>query len=223
MPRSGTTLVEQIVSSHSQVNGAGELPFLSYFGDALASGKRLVSIKRLQSVRYSYLNELTKASKGKPFVTDKMPQNFKYIGLICAAIPEAKIIHVERDQAATCWSNFKHYFPAKGLGYSYDLLDTVRYFELYKNFMSIWEELVTNKIYHLNYDKLTVDQENQTKQLIKYLDLDWEDACLFPEENNRKVKTASQLQIRQKVYKDSSQKWRKFEPYLNGIFDKFFA
>ena len=223
MPRSGTTLVEQIVSSHSQVNGAGELPFLSYFGDALASGKRLLSKKRLQSVRHSYLNELKKASQGKPFVTDKMPQNFKYIGIICAAIPEAKIIHVERDQAATCWSNFKHYFPAKGLGYSYDLLDTVRYFELYKKFMAIWEELVANKIYHLNYDKLTVDQENQTKQLIKYLDLDWEDACLFPEENNRKVKTASNLQIRQKVYKDSSRNWRKFEPYLNGIFDRFFA
>ena len=222
MPRSGSTLVEQIVSSHSQVNAAGELPFLSYFGDALASGKSFPSMKRLQAVRYSYLNKLKKASEGKPFVTDKMPQNFKYIGLICAAIPEAKIIHVERDAAATCWSNFKHYFPAKGLGYSYDLLDTIRYFELYKNFMSIWGELVANKIYHFNYDKLTVDQENQTKQLIKYLGLDWEDACLFPEKNKRKVGTASELQIRRKVYKGSSQSWQKFKPYLEGIFDRFF-
>ena len=222
MPRSGTTLVEQIISSHSMVNAAGELPFLGHFGNKIATGERTISRKNLNFVRSSYLKELNNLSDGKLFVTDKMPHNFMYIGLICASIPEAKIIHIGRDPAATCWSNFKHYFPVQGLGYSYNLKDTVNYFELYEDLMSCWDELVGNRIFHLNYDELTVDQENQTKQLLRHLGLDWEASCLSPEKNKRIVKTASQLQIKQKVYKGSSESWKKFEPYLNGIFDKFF-
>jgi hypothetical protein len=149
-----------------------------------------------------------------------MPNNFFYIGLICSALPEAKIIHVKRNPAATCWSNYKQHFAAKGLGYSYDLLDVVHYFQMYEELMLFWDEHYPGKIYHLDYEQLTTDQESETKKLIQYLGIDWEDACLFPEENKRYVKTASSLQVRKKVYKGSSEEWKKFEKYLDRAFDE---
>ena len=217
MPRSGTTLVEQIVSSHSQVCGAGELSFLDRFGGKICLGDEVISSKNLLEVRKAYLNELKKVSENKPFVTDKMPHNFINIGVIVKALPEAKIIHVKRDPAATIWSNFKYYFHAKGLGYSYKLEDTVAFYKLYQNLVEFWDESYGDKIYHIDYDKLTVKQEPETKRLLEYLELDWEDACLSPQENKRSVRTASQLQVREKVYKGSSKAWRKFEPYLKDV------
>ena len=221
MPRSGTTLAEQIISSHSQVHGAGELPFLSRFGSSLSLGNQIISSESVLRIRNAYLNELEKVSNECPFVTDKMPQNFLYIGLLLKALPEAKVIHVQRDPAATCWSNFKHYFSTNGLGYSYDLSDTANYFKLSQNLMDFWNQQYSDQIYHLDYDKLTLEQESETRKLIEHLELDWEDNCLSPQENKRSVRTASQQQVRQKVYTGSSQAWRKFEPYLNGVFDEF--
>ena len=148
-----------------------------------------------------------------------MPHNFLFIPLICAALPEARIIHVQRDHVATCWSNFKQYFVSKDLAYRYDLYNVITYYKLYLDLMQLWQSQYSNKIYNLNYETLTTDQENQTRKLISYLDLTWDDACLSPQENIRSVKTASQQQVRQKVYKGSSEAWRKYEPYLNGIFD----
>ena len=113
MPRSGTTLIEQIISSHSQVTGAGELDYTKQFGGALTVGHKPINSETVQVFRKSYLAELAKRAQGQAFVTDKMPQNFRYIALICAALPEAKIIHVQRNSKATCWSNFKHYFSSK--------------------------------------------------------------------------------------------------------------
>jgi hypothetical protein len=219
MPRSGTTLVEQIISCHSKIEGAGELPFVGRFGGLIADGTRSMSADNFSGFYRSYTSELEKISNGKPFVTDKMPQNFLYIGLILKTFPGAKIIHVKRDPAATCWSNFSHYFEQKGLGYSYSLDDTVRYFGFYKKLIDFWEQLHTGCIYHLDYERLIVEQEIETKRLIEYLELDWEEPCLLPEENERIVKTASQQQVREKIYAGSSQAWRKFEPYLNGALD----
>ena len=149
-----------------------------------------------------------------------MPQNFRFIALICTAFPEAKIVHVQRNAEATCWSNFKHYFASKGLGYSYNLSDTVKYYGLYKELMHFWSQSYSDRIYNLDYDKLTEDQEPETRRLIKHLGLNWEDACLAPQNNKRSVKTASQQQVRQKVYKGSSPAWRKYEPFLDGVFDE---
>ena len=147
-----------------------------------------------------------------------MPQNFRFIALICAAFPEAKIVHVRRRAEATCWSNFKHYFTSKGLGYSYDLADTVRYYNLYVDLMHFWYQSYSYRIYNLDYDKLTEDQELETRSLIDYLGLDWQEPCLAPQKNQRFVKTASQQQVREKVYKGSSQHWRKYEPMLSAFF-----
>ena len=221
MPRSGTTLVEQIISSHSEVHGAGELPFLSRFTHVNNIYNQTISSVSILEVRKNYLNELEKVSHGKPFVTDKMPQNFLHISILLKALPEAKVIHVKRDPAATCWSNFKHYFSSRGLGYCYNLKDTVNYFKLYQDLMYSWDQQYSDQIYHLDYDKLTVEQEPETRKLVEYLKLGWEDDCLSPHKNKRSIRTASQQQVREKVYTGSSQAWRKFEPYLNGVFDEF--
>ena len=220
MPRSGTTLVEQIVSAHSEVTGAGELSLFGKLGGLFGFGHQSASPEKLLQVRQLYLNQLIKLSGGKKFVTDKMPQNFLYLGLISIVLPEARIIHVKRDPAATCWSNFKQYFPVDGLGYSYSLKDTVDYFCLYQDLMKFWAKFLNIKIYQLNYDVLTINQKEETKKLIDYLDLNWEESCLNPQDNKRTIRTASQLQVRERVYKGSSHVWRKFSPFLDGIFDQ---
>ena len=127
MPRSGTTLVEQIISSHSQVMGGGELKDIIFYGISILTGKTSCSEKKLVEFRNLYLDKITSIANENLYITDKMPQNFLGICLICSAFPEAKIIHVKRDPAATCWSNFRNYFP-DDLGYSCSLQDVVNYY-----------------------------------------------------------------------------------------------
>ena len=219
MPRSGTSLVEQIISSHSKVAGAGELKLVEHLGKKLPLNPKSISIEAISEFRQRYLSELSKLSHGKHFVTDKMPHNFLFIPLICAAFPEAKIVHVQRNAAATCWSNYKQYFAVEGLGYCYDLKDVVSYYSLYSDLVEFWQAKYSDRIYNLNYEKLTKDQESETRELINILGLDWDKACLSPHKNKRRVRTASNQQVRQKVYKGSSEAWRKYEPYLGGAFD----
>ena len=223
MPRSGTTLVEQIISSHSEVTGAGELSFVSQYGHSLAIGSKAPSEVRIKQFREKYLSSIVNYAKGNKFFTDKMPHNFRFIPLICAAFPEAKIVHVQRDAGAVCWSNYKQYFVSSSIGYCYDLEDVTAYYELYKDLMEFWQSEYNDRIYNLHYEQLTVEQEKETKKLIKHLKIDWDEACLSPHENKRSVRTASQQQVRKKVYQGSSKAWRKYEPYLNGAFDCFTA
>ena len=219
MPRSGTTLVEQIISSHSKVTGAGELPYVAQFGTVIANGFSQINYKILLDFRHNYLKKLNDMSNGNLIVTDKMPQNFRYIGLLAAALPEAKIIHVKRNPAAVCWANYKQYFGSDTMAYSYAIDDIINYHALYENLMDFWTNTLTDRIYQLNYEQLTVNQESETRQLIDYLGLDWDEKCLSPQNNVRGVATASNVQIRKKVYKGSSQQWKKYQPFLNGAFD----
>lgn len=218
LPRSGTTLVEQIVSSHSEVTGAGELGHVAEFGKSLASGAIEISADLVQEFRDKYLAELEKIGGGNHMVVDKAPLNFLYMSLLKIAFPEARVIHVRRNSAAVCWANFKHYFPSEGLGYSYAVEDMVQYYGLYCNLMKYWTEQFPDFIYELDYELLTVNQEEETRKMIEYLGLTWQEACLRPEENDRAVTTASNIQIREKVYRDSSLKWKSYEPYLRGAF-----
>ena len=219
MPRSGTTLVEQIISSHSQVTGAGELNFAANFGDSIARGLSEVDTNALLDFRENYLAKLEIISNDSPIVTDKMPHNFCYMGLLTAALPEAKIVLVKRNPAAVCWSNYKQYFKNESLGYCYALNDVVKYYSLYENLMEFWAKSLTNKIYNIDYDLLTINQQDETRKLIDYLGLDWEKKCLSPQDNRRSVATASNVQVRQKVYQVSSQQWVKYKPFLNGALD----
>ena len=158
MPRSGTTLVEQIISSHSRVTGAGELNFIHRFGSKLAVGLTKANTEALSVFRNRYLKEIAKRSNCQGYLTDKMPQNFRYIGLIRAAFPEAKIIHVYRDAKATCWSNYKHYFSS-GNGFTFNQEDLVKFFQHYSEIMEFWHKLFPNKIYDLSYEKITENQK----------------------------------------------------------------
>ena len=219
MPRSGTTLVEQIISAHPQVTDAGELPYASQFGAAIASGFSEVNNQVLLDFRQKYLAKLRNVCKGSHIVTDKMPQNFLYIGLLAAAFPEARILHVKRNPAAVCWANYKQYFESKSIGYCYAIDDVISYHKLYEDLMDFWTTALPNRIYKLDYELLTVNQESETRQLIEYLGLDWDENCLSPQNNTRSVATASNLQVRQKVYKGSSEQWKKYQPFLNGVLD----
>ena len=223
MPRSGTTLVEQIISSHLQVTGAGELKFAKQFGAAIATGITEVNNQSLLDFRHNYLSKLQNVSNGNLIVTDKMPQNFRYIGLLAAAFPEAKIIHVKRNPAAVCWANYKRYFVSKNIGYCYAIDDVISYHKLYENLMDFWTSTLSKRIYNLDYEQLTVNQETETRQLIESLGLEWDENCLSPQNNTRRVATASNLQVRQKVYQGSSEQWKKFQPFLNGAFDGFLS
>ena len=196
------------------------MDYVHRYGQSIAKGVIKPNPEVISDFRKSYIEALKNRSDNRSIVTDKMPHNVQYIGLIFAAFPDAKIIHVNRGPSATCWSNYKHYFSTKGLGYSYDLDDIVAYFGLYQDLMLFWQKHYGGRIYNLNYDKLTLNQEDETKRLIHYLGLEWEDDCLSPHNNKRSVSTASSLQVRQKVYQGSSQQWRRFEPYLDGVFDQ---
>jgi len=219
MPRSGTSLVEQIITSHSEVTGAGELPFVEILGDSIARGISQLDTEVLLNFSKIYRSKLQLFSNESQIVTDKMPQNFRYIGLLTSAFPDAKIVHVKRNSAAVCWGNYKQFFVSKSLGYCYELSDVVRYYALYQNLMKFWELRCGNRIYNLDYELLTINQEDETKKLIQYLGLDWENECLAPQDNMRSVSTASNMQVRQKIYQGSSHGWKKFKPFLNGVLD----
>ena len=218
MPRSGSTLAEHIISSHSKVRGGGELTHVEKFGKSLATGEVEVTPDRIIEFRRKYLEEIAKIVEGKTVIIDKGPQNYLYLGLLHIAFPEARFVHVKRNAPAVCWANFKQYFPADGFGYCCSLSDVVAYHGLYEELMSYWNELLPCTIYELDYEALTVDQEAETKKLIRHLGLQWEDSCLRPEDNDRPVATASNLQIRGPVYSGSSANWRSFAPYIGDAF-----
>lgn len=217
MPRSGTSLVEQILASHSGVHGAGELRLLDQSVSTIEWQSGQISAHQLQSVRDSYLSGLEKLAVSESYVTDKMPLNFQRIGFIVAALPEAKIIHVKRDARATCWSCFKNYFSEKGNGFAYDLHDVAEYFRMYTDLMAFWHEKYPGRIYDLSYEALTENQEEESRNLLEYVGLDWEDQCLSFHENRRAVRTASAVQVRQKMYQGSSEEWRRYETHLEPL------
>jgi len=217
MPRSGTTLVEQIVSAHSQVKGAGELSLAGDLGRGFLNGAG-VTASGLKRFREDYLAGLAEVSEGLPFVTDKMPHNFRLTPLICAALPEARVLHVVRDARSVCWSNLKQYFTAQSLGYCNDPADVVAYHGLYRNWMKRCEQAWPGRVRRLNYGALTSAPETQTRALIADLGLDWEGACLAPQNNPRRVHTASAGQVRDKIHPERPDEWRRYEAWLGEIF-----
>lgn len=218
MPRSGTSLVHQIIDSHNKVHGAGELTVLSkvineFFRNYDENND--ISEDELLEIRKKYLQYISNLNIDENIFIDKMPLNFRHIGFIISAFPEAKIIHMNRDSMATCWSIYKYYF--NGNLYSYNQKDLANYFNSYKDLMSFWSKIFPNKIYDLSYENLTVDQESETRKLIDYCELDWDDNCLNFYKNKGAVKTTSALQVRQKMYQGSSEVWKKYENYLQPL------
>jgi hypothetical protein len=146
-----------------------------------------------------------------------MPTNFENIGFILKAFPEAKIIHLKRDAMAICWSNYQRYFPSEVMGFQYDMEDLARFYISYSKLMNFWHEQFPSQIYDINYEFLTTNQENETKKLLAYCNLEWDENCLNFHKQKRTVKTASALQVKEKMYQGSSEAWKKYESHLKPL------
>ena len=225
MPRSGTTLAEQIISAHPEVHGAGELNYLSegienfLMKDKIFLENTIQDFKTnyLESVQSYYIEGLKKLKYQEKYVVDKAPLNFRWIGFIKTIFPDAKIIHCQRDAMDTCFSNFKNFFSAGTLSFTYDLNDLGTYFNLYKNLMEFWLSIFRNDIYNLSYEKLINKQEEETKNLLTYLGLPWSKLCLEPHKNKKIVATASLAQVRNPIYKSSVNRWQNYSDELKTL------
>ena len=222
MPRSGTTLVEQILASHPDITGLGELPHLSnaVFESNLIK-ENFIETNKITELADNYSQNIKPYNIETKYFTDKMPLNFQWIPFIYLAFPNAKIINVRRENIAVCWSIYKHYFSANGNGYAYNLDDIADFYNSYENYL----ELITDKLPQLNfinfsYDELTRSQEKNTRDLLNYLDLPFDKKCLEFHKNDRSVRTASNSQVRKKMYKNSSAQWTNYSSELANLKSK---
>ena len=226
MPRSGTSLTEQIITSHSNVFGAGELPQLSrivktnlIINDDLSEESILNLVKNedfANQLRTDYYNYLKRFNASEAFITDKAPLNFRWIGFIKILFPNSRIIHCSRNPKDNCLSIFKNYFEA-GLNFSYNQKELATYYNLYLDLMNFWKERFPNTIYNAQYDKIIEDPHNEIKNMIKFCNLNWEEDCLKFYNNKTPIKTLSTAQARKPIYKSSKNSFEKFAPFLTDL------
>lgn len=226
MPRSGTTLTEQIIASHPEVYGAGELRDVMELTETLQPdrldldfGVRVKDITNAQIADFGtrYIEGLKARAPESPYITDKMPGNFHYLGLIHLMLPNAKIIHVNRNPLDNCISCFTRLF-AHGQANTYDLEELGHYYKCYKDLMQHWQNVLPEgSFYDLQYERLVDNTEEEAKKLIDYCGLDWNDSCLEFYKNKRKIRTASVTQVRKPIYKSSKQRWKNYEQFLDPL------
>jgi len=223
MPRSGTTLLEQILASHPTVHGAGELETLprllalheSRVGKPFPELVETLAKDELQSFADDYLESLHRLAPTAGHIVDKMPNNFLRIGLIKLAFPAARIIHVQRDPVDTCLSCFSKSFSGD-LPYSYNLAELARYYRAYERLMIHWQQVLPGgSILNIRYEDLVADLEGQSRQVLAFCDIPWHQQCLQFHQNPRTVRTSSLTQVRQPLYTSSVGRWHSF-PELVG-------
>ncbi|MGM0658739.1 MAG: tetratricopeptide repeat-containing sulfotransferase family protein [Pseudomonadota bacterium] len=228
LPRAGSTLVEQILASHSQVDGTLELP------NILAMAHRLNGrLQRGEAPRYpdvlaelapgkfaemgqQYIDETRIHRQGAPYFTDKMPNNFRHIGLILSILPNARIIDARRAPMSCCFSGFKQLF-AEGQEFSYSLDDIGRYYAGYVDLMDHWKLLYPDSILQVDYEDVVEDLEAQVRRMLEFLGLEFEPACVEFHRTQRSVRTASSEQVRKPIYRTGVEQWRNFEPWLGAL------
>ena len=223
MPRSGTTLVEQILSRHPDVAAGGELMF---WGERVASFRVSASDgidpAWVRNAAQDYRSLLTSISSTARRVTDKRPNNFQLIGFIHAVFPRARIIHCVRHPVDTCLSIYFQSF-ARRMDFAYDRDDLVSSFRQYQRLMAHWRNLLPeDRFLEVKYEELVSNPDKITRGMVRFCGLEWNDACLHSEHNKRAVRTASVWQVRQPVYKTSVARWRNYEPWL-GAFQSLLA
>jgi tetratricopeptide (TPR) repeat protein len=222
MPRSGTTLVEQIISSHPNAGAGGELRFWNERGpEFIAEGTELSPTKAGQ-LAGDYRAQLRRIAPAAIRITDKMPFNFFWLGLIAAVLPNASILHCRRSPVDTCLSIYFTRFATRQ-DFAYSSGDIVFYYEQYVRLMNHWRTTLSpDRFLEVDYEDLIADQERVTRQIITFIGLEWDASCLRPERNPRDVKTVSMWQARQPVYRTSVERWRRYEPWL-GEFRRLLA
>jgi len=188
----------------------------------MISGLLPINKNSIMQVRQSYISSIRKHSAGASFFTDKMPHNFRFIPYILSAFPEAIVLNVTRDPGAVCWSNYTQHFTSKGLHYSYNLNDLTQYYTMYHKMMEVWLRKYTSQVTQVPYESLTENTEASVSEILRKIGVPWEATCLSPEKNTRGISTASQLQIRKKIYTNSSLNWHSYKPFLAGAFDSLY-
>lgn len=227
MPRSGSTLVEQILSSHPSIHGAGELEAFpkamhTEFARSGSAGQypesaRLLDGAAARRIGSQYLAQLPSAAGQAARVVDKMPDNFFSVGLLHLTLPNARIIHTVRHPMDTCWSCYSRLFTT-GQPFSYDLGELARYYRRYEELMAHWRAVLPSGVMiDVAYEDVVEDLEGQARRLIEFCGLAWDDRCLSFHQNRRTVKTASAVQVRRPLYRSSLQRWRRYEPWLGPL------
>ena len=219
MPRSGTSLVEQILSGHSAVYAAGELDAmaLAVRKNALSSPQSKLNKAMLKTIRNFYISDIHALPTDCGIITDKMPLNFKWISVIRVILPNAPILHLKRHPMAVCFSNFRYFFQSHGMRYSNDLMDIGRYYLAYDQLMQRHMADHGDAITTIDYESLTQDPKQHIEALLEKLGLEWQDACLKIEDNKRSVKTVSNVQIRSSIYTKSSEEWQNYDKELQPL------
>ena len=226
LPRSGSTLVEQILASHSQVEGTMELhnilamvrqlDHLDANRDGYPERIRELTVDELTGLGRRYVEETQAVRSGRPRFIDKMPNNFSHVGLIHAILPNARIVDVRRHPLDACFSNYKQYF-ANGQSFSYDLEDLGRYYRCYLALMDHWDEVLPGRVMHLQYEQLIRDPQEAVRRLLDHCGLPFEAATLNFHENRRPVRTASSEQVRQPLYASGVGYWKRFAGELEPL------
>ena len=229
MPRSGTTLCEQILSSHSKVDGAGELNYLTEVSgleniitpsnEGIKNLENLIGNEKIAlKARKEYLKALRSLNiNNARYICDKMPHNFVLIGLIRLILPEAKIIYCKRDPMDNCFSLYSHKFTELSHQYSYNQKTLAQYYKLHVSLINEWIKNYGKSIFVLDNEELVNNQEKISRQLLDFCDLEWEDQCLEFHKSERQVRTASIEQVRQPMNKKSIGAWKKYQKYFTEL------
>ena len=228
MPRSGTSLVEQILASHAQVFGAGELNYIKDLAGELFRGRETrlgaflssVTSRQLDTLAKRYLILAGKKAGTVTRITDKMPANFLWLGLIAQLFPRARVIHCLRDPRDTCLSIYFQFF-SQAHPYASDLGDLAFYYRGYERMMAHWRAALDLPMFEVSYEQLVADQEGRTRAMLDFLDLPWDEACLAFHRSKRATATASWDQVRQPVYTRSLQRWRNYQAHIGPLIDEF--
>ena len=216
MPRSGTTLIEQILSAHTKIFGAGELTYLPKIIDKLYLKDKMIFNDTITEIRSLYSRAISNLSD-RPIIIDKLPLNFKWIGFIIKSFPESKIIHLNRNPMAVCWSNYKINFRDSGMEFTLSQEDLAEYYILYHELMNFWKSLFDKKIININYENFVKDYEKNTRDIINNLDLKWEDGIKSYKNIDKPVTTASLHQVRGKILKNTSDQWKQYQEKLSKV------
>ena len=223
MPRSGTSLVEQTLASHSQVFGGGELKDFRALipGLAGADGDFAATMAAdgvLESAGRAYVDSVQQRAPDSPRITDKMPANSLFAGFIALTLPDARIIHCVRDPVDTCLSCFRKYF-AEGNEFAYDMRELGRYYRLYSRLMDHWRRVLPGRLHDVRYEDVIADHERETRRLLGFCRLPWEDACLAFHKTKRTVRTLSAAQVRQPIYASAIKRWKRYEHRLGPMLE----
>ncbi len=226
MPRSGTTLVEQILASHPAVSGAGEVAYLKLATRRLGRESGVsyplcltqLSETAVRDLAAGYLQRLEHDRGDARYVTDKRPYNFVDLGLVSMLFPRAKIIHCIREPMDTCFSIYRQNFYKEN-EFAYDLQHIAEYYRFYRSIMAHWQSVLPIQIFDVSYEALVGNQERVSRDLLVHCGLPWDDRCLRPHETKRQVGTASHWQVRQPVYSSSVARWRRYERHLGPLIE----